>query len=249
MRLFRKIRKKLLDSGKTKSYLLYALGEIILIVIGILIAWRINSLNDIKKNRIVELKIYETLVEEMDANSKLLDYSIVRYSQNIQTIQIIIKKIGLQPQKLTEVIKEAMININYKPTQLHNGAINSVNSTNKFEFIESALLKDLIASYQSELDYFKNQEGIIKKIIANRLKPAIELHVSLIDILSERDSDFKRVQNYLKQSSYRELLNSREYQNALVDRLLQTENQLSIAINLRKKTKTIASKFKTELGK
>lgn len=249
MRLFRKIRKKLLDSGTTKSYLLYALGEIILIVIGILIAWRINSLNDIKKNRIVELKIYETLVEEMDANSKLLDYSIVRYSQNIQTIQIIIKKIGLQPQKLTEVIKEAMININYKPTQLHNGAINSVNSTNKFEFIESALLKDLIASYQSELDYFENQEGKIKKIIANRLKPAIELHVSLIDILSERDSDFKRVQNYLKQSSYRELLNSREYQNALVDRLLQTENQLSLAINLRKKTKTIASKFKTELGK
>tara|TARA_R110002049_G_scaffold69254_1_gene179419 strand:+ start:133 stop:882 length:750 start_codon:yes stop_codon:yes gene_type:complete len=248
MRLFRKIRRKLVDSGKTKSYLLYALGEILLIVIGILIAWKINSLNDIRKNRIVELKIYETLIEEMDANSKLLDYSIVRYSQNIETIQIIIKSIGLQKQELTEAIKDAIINVNYKPTQLHNGAINSVNSTNKFEFIESVLLKDLIASYPSELDYFEDQEAKINNIITNRLKPAIENHVSLIDILSERDSEFKRVKNLLKQSSYKQLLNSRAYQNALVDRLLQTENQIAIAISLRKKTKTIASKFKVELG-
>lgn len=248
MKLFRKIRRKLLDSGKTKSYLLYAFGEILLIVIGILIAWKINSLNDVRKNRIVELKIYETLIEEMDANSKLLDYSIVRYSQNIETIQIIIKSIGWQPQELTEAIKETIVNVNYKPTQLHNAAINSINSTNKFEFIENVLLKDLIASYPSELDYFEEQEAKIKNNIANRLKPAIEAHISLIDILSKRDSEFKSVQDLLKQSSYIELLKSRAYQNALVDRLLQTENQMAIAISLRKKTKTIASKFKTELG-
>ena len=112
MRLFGKTRRKLLDSGKTKSYLLYALGEIILIVIGILIAWKINSLNDIRKNRIVELKIYETLVEEMVANSKLLDYSIVRYSQNIETIQIIVKSIGSKSQELTDNLKESIINVN-----------------------------------------------------------------------------------------------------------------------------------------
>ena len=55
MKLFRGIRRKLLISGKFKSYLVYALGEILLIVVGILIAWKINSLNEIRKNRIKDI--------------------------------------------------------------------------------------------------------------------------------------------------------------------------------------------------
>ena len=37
----------------------------------------------------------------------------------------------------------------------------------------------------------------IKNVVINRLQPAIESHVSLVDILSDRDSEFKRVQNFL----------------------------------------------------
>ena len=41
--LLRKIRKSLIDSGATQKYLLYALGEIALVVIGILLAIQINN--------------------------------------------------------------------------------------------------------------------------------------------------------------------------------------------------------------
>jgi hypothetical protein len=43
IKLFRNIRKNLLSEGKTSKYLKYALGEIILVVIGILIALQINN--------------------------------------------------------------------------------------------------------------------------------------------------------------------------------------------------------------
>ncbi|RAJ16882.1 hypothetical protein [Olleya aquimaris] len=248
MKIFRKIRRTLIVSGKTKSYLLYAFGEIILIVIGILIAWKINSLNEIRKNKIVELKIYQTLLEELDANAIVLDSSIANYTNNLKIIRTTIKSIGLKPDQLSDKIKEGIVNVNYKPIQLHNGAINSVNSTNKFEFIENVLLKDLIASYPNELDSFESQEAKIKNIVINKLQPVIEKHVSLIDILSVRDLEFKRVQSVLKPSNYMELLNSRDYQNAIVDRLLQTENQLVIAKSLKEKTQTIVVKLNNELG-
>ncbi|WP_452223372.1 hypothetical protein [Lacinutrix chionoecetis] len=248
MRIFRKIRRSLIVSGKTKSYVIYAFGEILLIVIGILIAWKINSLNEIRKNKIVELKIYQTLLQELDSNSKVLDSSIANYTNNLKTIRTTIKSIGLQPEQLTEKIKEGIVNVNFKPVQLHNGAINSINSTNKFEFIQSVLLKDLIASYPNELDSFESQEAKIKNIVVNRLQPVIEKHVSLLDILSERDLEYKRIQTFLEASNYMKLLDSREYQNALVDRLLQTENQLAIAKSLKEKTHTMAVKLNKELG-
>ncbi|WP_299107240.1 hypothetical protein [uncultured Winogradskyella sp.] len=248
MRLFRKIRKKLLISGKVKSYLIYALGEILLIVIGVLIAWKINNLNELRKNRIVELKIYKSLNEELNANMILLDASIASYSKNRNaienTIEIIMEN---QRQELVLAEKKSIINVDFKQTQLHNGAVNSINTTNKFEFIESDLLKDLIAAYPNELDNFQNQETKIENIIINRLQPVIEKHISLIDILTKRELKINRLESFSVASNYSKLLKSREYQNCLVDRLLQTEIQLTNAINLRDKTQTIAYNLTKEL--
>ena len=106
MKIFRKLRRTLIASGKTRSYLIYAFGEIVLIVIGILIAWKINSLNEIRKNKIVEQKIYQSLNEELDSNLKLLDSSIYRYTQNVETISNTIRNVGLQPEEITTQLKE-----------------------------------------------------------------------------------------------------------------------------------------------
>mgnify|MGYP001131487683 CR=1 FL=1 len=43
---FRKVRKNLLNEGKTTRYFKYAIGEIVLVVIGILIALQVNNYNN-----------------------------------------------------------------------------------------------------------------------------------------------------------------------------------------------------------
>ena len=51
LRFFRQIRQRLLTDNKFSKYLLYAIGEILLLVIGILIALQINNWNEEKKER------------------------------------------------------------------------------------------------------------------------------------------------------------------------------------------------------
>lgn len=66
IKFFRKIRQRLLSENKLSKYLIYAIGEIVLVVIGILIALQINNWNDGRKNEIKEYK----LLTEMRGNLK-----------------------------------------------------------------------------------------------------------------------------------------------------------------------------------
>ena len=67
IKLFRNIRQNLLNEGKTSKYFKYAIGEIILVVFGILIALQINTWNNEKDSRTLEVKI----MKELRSNLKL----------------------------------------------------------------------------------------------------------------------------------------------------------------------------------
>ena len=66
IKLFRNIRRNLLNEGKTSKYFKYAIGEIILVVIGILIALQINTWNKQKEEHQLELKILKEIQEDID---------------------------------------------------------------------------------------------------------------------------------------------------------------------------------------
>jgi hypothetical protein len=66
--LFRKIRQKLLQENRVTRYLVYALGEIFLVVIGILIALQVNNWNENRKQEIEKTKLTASLGEEIKSN-------------------------------------------------------------------------------------------------------------------------------------------------------------------------------------
>lgn len=247
MRLFRTIRRKLVESGKFQSYLLYALGEIVLITIGISIAWKINNTSDINKNKIVEAKIYDSLYEELRNNLSVLDSAIVRYNTNELSLQSTLHFVGLKPDEFTQEAKDLIVQIKHKNTNLRNDALNSINNTNKFEFLENQTLKTLIAEYPNEINIYKVQEAKIIAIVETRLQPIIEKHISLIDMLPKENPTYNHLKDKGQQSNYSELLNSRDYQNSIIDRMLQTGILLNNAKSLRGKTEKLAIKLKKEL--
>jgi hypothetical protein len=83
IKLFRNIRKNLLNEGKTGKYFKYAIGEIILVVIGILIALAINNWNEHRKQKATIYSIYQIIKEDIlvditEINSFVNDYENIR---------------------------------------------------------------------------------------------------------------------------------------------------------------------------
>ena len=74
IKFFRRIRQKLLSENKFSKYLIYAIGEIILVVIGILIALQVNNANEIRKARILEKQYLEQLLEDFRQNKTVVEY-------------------------------------------------------------------------------------------------------------------------------------------------------------------------------
>lgn len=73
IKLFRNIRQNLIKEGKTSKYLKYAIGEIILVVIGILIALQINNWNEVQKGQMKATTILEAIRSDMVKDLELIE--------------------------------------------------------------------------------------------------------------------------------------------------------------------------------
>lgn len=87
IKFFRHIRQSLIMENKTGRYFKYAIGEIILVVIGILIALQINTWNESRKERILEIEILKDIKKSLNGDI------INQLNPNIETIQEDLKNI------------------------------------------------------------------------------------------------------------------------------------------------------------
>ncbi|WP_445386468.1 DUF6090 family protein [Robiginitalea sp. IMCC44478] len=90
LNFLRKIRQKLLRENKFRRYFLYALGEILLVVIGILIALQVNNWNEYRKDRATEEKILNAILEDLAVNRARLKNDISLEERTIRQARRII---------------------------------------------------------------------------------------------------------------------------------------------------------------
>lgn len=157
IRFFRQIREELLKEKRTSRYIVYALGEIILIVIGILIAFSINNWKNNKEDRIKETAILKQLQTEFNSNLKQLDNKIA-----------IRKDIIAGSLKLLDCLDNPdlrnvdSVNIYLMMTQSYptfDPIINDLASTGSLRLILNDSLKQMLSYWTSELVQVKEEEN------------------------------------------------------------------------------------------
>lgn len=102
LRFFRTIRKKLIGQDNIRKYLLYAIGEILLVVLGILIALQVNTWNENRKIANEEQAILARLLEDLELAKIQSQQFIEREKEDIQRLKL---ALGNQ-QELTEIIQQ-----------------------------------------------------------------------------------------------------------------------------------------------
>lgn len=135
--LFRAIRQNLLSEGKTVKYIKYAFGEIILVVIGILIALSINNWNQNRLDRNLESQYYKRVLEDVKEEKLILEATINYSSQVIGHAKEAVAVFENSPDANPDPVQN-LIDI-YQASQLQDS------------YSASSTYKELIASGQINL--------------------------------------------------------------------------------------------------
>ncbi|MEB8346805.1 DUF6090 family protein [Flavobacteriaceae bacterium KMM 6898] len=178
IKFFRKIRQNLLFEGKTGKYFKYAIGEIVLVVIGILIALQINNWNEDKKT---QLRLTDFLTEiQKDLSDDILkandiidifiaqdsilrnirqnkvSYSIENFTENQQSLMLIyeFENFRLQSKGYEGLVKN-IDNIPEKYAHLMDN-LNFVYVTNKYDM--EAFNERVKANAYNNIDNLKNKD-------------------------------------------------------------------------------------------
>ena len=136
----------MIKKNKASKYLLYAIGEIILVVIGILIALGINNWNENRKNNIEETKILISLKNEFINNQEQLTAIIENHKFVFEKVNELSSLMNPNPkeiklEKLDTLMLSMYIITKYKP-------ITTVLSSDKLEGIKDEKLKNKIVSWK-----------------------------------------------------------------------------------------------------
>lgn len=96
IKFFRRIRQRLLTENKFSKYLIYAIGEIILVVIGILIALQINNWNEIRKESNAVRNVLIEIKEDLIQDKAELELSLERHSKDFEAQKRVINALELK---------------------------------------------------------------------------------------------------------------------------------------------------------
>jgi len=91
LKFFRKSRQKLFASNKFKKYLLLAIGEIFLVMVGILLALQVNNWNEIRKEDDLEIDILKELKNNLEIDQLDINENIEWHTKSVYSSQIITK--------------------------------------------------------------------------------------------------------------------------------------------------------------
>ena len=84
IKFFRHIRRSLINENKMGKYFKYAIGEILLVVIGILIALQINNWNENKKANDKEHQVLTEIISDLEYTASDLDRVINKRTNNLK---------------------------------------------------------------------------------------------------------------------------------------------------------------------
>ena len=241
IKFFRKIRQKLLSENKFSKYLLYAVGEIILVVIGILIALQINNWNEQQKRQQEQKVVLEALLGDFKTNKTLIQEGAKRHKYH--------KDLGLT---WINLMREDTINVRkthlldsliywgpeYKVIDFVDASLNNIINSEKLDLIKNIELKQNLIEYPLSITLYKDFEAVVREIVIERIRPRNEKYISLAKMLSGNNSF---------QSDYNGLLKDRQLSNDYVNRNWQLDELLKVLEILEMKTESLIEGIEKEL--
>lgn len=227
---FRKIRQKMLTENKFSKYLLYAIGEIVLVVIGILIALQVNTWNQNRLNSKVEKQLLEAIQIKMKYNRFQYETGYNRYNEVLKASTQLIK---ISTNQLTSINQEEVdyyfhnlskrfLVGNSNKTSIYDEMIGS----GQLNLLKSRELRSELTSLKANLELLASYEDLQTSFVDNHLNPFLNKYTDRLSIT---------VNGYVKDTNIYDKSFAESYSNIKVLNRKTTDSNLlndSVFINL-----------------
>jgi len=177
IKFFRKIRQQLLTENKFSKYLIYAIGEIILVVIGILIALSINNKNQDGKERAEETIILKQLLGDFNLNLEQLDQKISFRVEFMNSSKTLFKYIDNPTFRKKDSIDHHIAKT--LPYATFDPIMNNLASSGELILIKNIELKQALTHWSSNINDVIEDEVIWKNYRNDYYFPFIIQHYQL----------------------------------------------------------------------
>ena len=169
IKFFRRIRQQLLSEGNTTKYLKYAIGEIILVVIGILIALQINNWNETRKDKLKETSYLQDLKLDLVNCQKELDRVIKKTNRTKNCATEAIKIITLKSKTKDEANLDYLLigADSHSIFSSTEGVINDILSSGKLDLIQNENIRTYVSGWKANLSNLRGWESVSLKSFDN----------------------------------------------------------------------------------
>ncbi|SRR6056297_340672 len=236
IKFFRKIRQKLLSKNKFSKYLIYAIGEIVLVVIGILIALQINNWNSFKNDRAIEQTALKNLKTEFEENLGQL-----RIDNDLNQASLDAAYSLLQSERITYLSTEidSLLGtaLNYATFEAGTGVFDEAISSGKMRLIQNDSLKTLLSKWKGKLNELGEDEIIRRNHIINNVSALFRKYIPYRNFDKAYDrKDYKRNRRIepldISITNYEKFFKSIEVDGALYEVYLNQSYIHSISVTL-----------------
>lgn len=230
IKFFRKIRKNLVSEGKTINYIKYSIGEIVLVVIGILIALQINNANEISKQKRLVKKYEQNIVSELKNDLEMLNS--LDSLNNVKREKIIdYIKYYKNPTRDTETVIKKMYDIRYNGAVYRSIAytIDEIISTGNLSLFSLEKKTAILELKAIQEFYEKNRIEVEQKWTLSNIE--FENAVDLVSFVDYPKIEFKNLNDWrvnLKSEQYRLFNNKTQAELRLYYFRTDQNNQMRI---------------------
>ncbi|NRD20942.1 hypothetical protein HNV08_12870 [Winogradskyella eckloniae] len=168
IKFFRRIRQQLLSENKFNKYLIYAIGEIVLVVIGILIALSINNWNEKQQEEKNELLILKTLQKDFIENNKIYADIVDKQSfviDNCKSLIECLEKKDLQYKRDSIGTFIYFGAFNYFRAEPVIGSYQALIGSGDIKILKSETLKSKLALFSAEINQGFEDETLSMDLI------------------------------------------------------------------------------------
>ena len=226
IKIFRKIRQKMLIQNKFSKYALYAIGEIVLVVIGILIALQINNNNELSKARTKELNYLNNIKTDLIVNNQELDSYIETRTQCIEAANTILDHIeGKEIEDLEKFNALGVPIYNWQKFHQNNNTFQELVSSGNLALISNDSIKNMLLDIETLYKKLKSEEEHYRfdteELIYKPLYNMMDLNPMVNNFQYRLSNGTSGKNTKLTSDYYDEFLKSNEIKNGFVMTILE----------------------------